>query len=233
MIALSGLAQVTDFNKIVPDEETRPKTFEDYLVQLAWTNNPQSKILGHETKIAELESDLTKREWMKNLQAQWNVNEISLSNIVYPDNDLFVAIPIWNVTATLNLNTVANRKKEIEASKQKVEISKQSTNMLKLQLRAMVLERYHTFNSTKDILKIATEAEQNASENSSLLKELFNEGKVNFEDVTRADLAYTNARMAKVNAETDIKITKIALEELIGVKYEDAEKFGKSYKKED
>lgn len=223
---------MTDYNKIVPDENTRPKTFEDYLVQLAWTNSPQNKIFGSEERIAELEVDLTKRDWMKNLQAQWNVNEISLSNIIYPENDLFVALPIWNVTATVDLNTVFNRKRRIEVSEQKHEITKQSSNILKLQLRAQVLQRYLDYLLAIDLLKVSTEAEQDASENNILLLELFKENKAKLEDVNRASLAYTSAKKARVTAEIDIKLAKIALEELIGVKFEEAEKFGKSYKKE-
>lgn len=229
---LSASAQVTDFNKIVPSEETRPKTFEDYLVQLAWKNSPQTKILGSEQKITELEVDLTKREWMKNLQVQWNLNEISLSNIIYDfDDPLFVALPIWNVTATADLNTVFNRKKRIQASKQKVEIAKESANLMKMQVRADVLKRYYDHLLAIDILKVRTEAEQDASENNILLKELFKEDKVEYEDLNRASLAYTNAKEARINAEMDIRLTKIALEELIGVSYEDAERYGKSYKK--
>jgi len=232
-LTMSISAQVTDFNKIVPDENTRPKTFEDYLVQLAWTNSPQTKILKSEEEIAELDVDLTKRDWMKNLQVQWNLNEISLSNIIYDfDDPLFVALPIWNITATADLNTVWNRKKRIQSSKQKLEITKQSANMLKMQVRANVLQRYYDYLLAIDILKVRTEAEQDASENYSLLNALFKEDKVEYEDLSRASLTYTNSKEARINAEMDINLTRIALEELIGVKYEDAEKYGKSYKKD-
>lgn len=231
-LAVGLSAQVTDFNKIVPDENTRPKTFEDYLVQLAWNNSPQTKILKSEEQIAKLDVDLTKRDWMKNLQVQYNLNEISLSNIIYDfDDPLFVALPIWNLTATVDLNTVWNRKKRIQGSKQKLEIAKQSSNMLKMQVRAAVLQRYFEYLLAIDILKVRTEAEQDASENYILLKELFKEDKVEYEDLNRASLAYTNSKEARINAEMDINLTKNALEELIGVSYEDAEKYGKSYKR--
>ncbi len=233
IIALSfgGNAQVADFNKIVPDENTRPKTFEDYLVQLAWVNSPQSKALKSNEKIAELEIDLTKREWMDNLGVQWNMNEISLSNIIYPDNELFVALPIWNVTATVDLGTVYNRKKKIGITKQKLEITKQNIDLLKMKLRANVLERYHYYNLTLEILKVVTEAEQDASENYILLKELFKKQKAEFEELSRASLAYAEMKRKKLEAETEILLAKVALEELIGIKYEDAKKYGKAYKK--
>ncbi len=233
MFSLSTFSQTADFNKIVPGEDSRPKTFEDYLVQLAWNNSPQSKILSNEQKISELEIDLTQREWMKNLQAQWNLNEISLSNILFDFEDpLFVALPIWNVTATVDLNTVFNRKKRIQIAEQKTEITKHSINLLKMEVRAIVLARYYAHTLSIDILKVRTEAEQDASENQTLLKELFLEDKAEFEELNRATLAYTNAKEARINAEMDIRLTRIALEEIIGIKYKDAERFGKAYKKE-
>ena len=233
LITVSSFTQVADFNKIVPGEDTRPKTFEDYLVKLAWTNGPQGKALSSKEKIADLEVDLSQREWMDNLGVQWNINEISLSNIVYPDNDLFVALPIWNVTATVDLGTVFNRKKKIDISKQKLEITKQNTDFLKMQLRAEVLERYYKYLASLEILKITTEAVQDATENQTLLKELFRENKADFEELNRASLAYTNAKRSKLEAEVEIQLTKVALEEMIGVSYEDAEKFGSIYKKLD
>lgn len=230
LFSITGIGQTTDFNKIVPGEDTRPKTFEDYLVQLAWTNNPNSKVLNSNERIAELEVDLTKREWMKNLQVQWNLNEISLSNIIYDfDDPLFVALPIWNVTATADLNTVFNRKKRIDISKQKLEITKQNVNVLKLQTRAAVLQRYHEYKLSLEILKVRVEAEQGAKENQILLKELFQENKADFDELTRADVSLVQAKEARINAEVDIQLTKIALEELIGIKYEDAEKYGRAY----
>ncbi len=234
IFSVSGWAQITDYNKIVPGEDTRPKTFEDYLVQLAWNNSPNNKIMGSNQKIAELEVDLTKREWMKNLQVQWNLNEISLSNIIYDfDDPLFVALPIWNITATADLNTVFNRKKRIDVSKQKLEITRQNVNLLKLKTRALVLERYYEYLLSLDILKVRTEAEQDAKENQTLLKELFQDNKAKFEELSRAALAFTQAKEARISAEMEIQLSKIALEELIGMSYEEAEKYGRQYKKKE
>lgn len=226
-------AQLTDYNKIVPDAETRPKTFEDYLVQLAWKNSPQSKILDNTKQMAELEVDLTKREWMDNMQAQWNLNEISLSNIIYDHDDpLFVAMPIWNVSATVNLDDIFNRKKKIELNKHEVNIAEENINLLKLRVRAEVLKRYYDYQSAIEILKVRTEAEQDANENYILLGQLFKKDKVKFEELNNASIAYINTKESKIKAEVEIKKTKAILEQIIGVTWEEAEKFGKIYKKD-
>ncbi|MFT5168856.1 MAG: outer membrane protein TolC, partial [Saprospiraceae bacterium] len=146
-------------------------------------------------------------------------------------NELFVALPVWNVTATIELGTVFNRKKKIDISKQKLEITKQNIDLLKMQVRAVVLERYYKYLTSLEILKVATEAVQDATENHILLKELFKEDKADFEELNRASLAFTNAKRSKLEAEMEIQLSKIALEEVIGVKYEEAQKYGSIYKK--
>ena len=83
LISFTIQAQILDFNQVIPGEERRPASFEEYLVQLAWTNNPQSKILDNNKAIANYEVDLAKWEWTDNMSAQFNLNEISLSNIIY------------------------------------------------------------------------------------------------------------------------------------------------------
>ena len=230
-LTLALSAQMTDYNQIVPGTDTRPKTFEDYLVQLAWNNNPVGKALQNQQTISNLETDLTKRDWMKKASVQLNLNEISLSNIIYPDNELFVALPIWNLTASLDMDLLFNRKKKIQISKQKEEIAQQNVNALKLQTRAAVLDAYNDYLLTIDILKVRTEAEQFSFQTRSLVTELFEQNKAEFEDVSRAAEAYAKAREAVLEAEVGIRKAKIALEELIGIPYEEAERLGARYER--
>lgn len=232
LLTVATFAQTTDFNQVVPGEESRPRTFEDYLVQLAWNNSPNGKVLSNQQAIAGLETDLTKRDWMKNASVQWNLNEISLSNIIYPDNELFVALPIWNVTASVDMDLLFNRKKKIQISKQKEEIVQQNINYLKLQTRAAVLDAYNAYLLTIDILKVRKEAEQFSFQTRTLVTELFEQNKAEFEDVSRAAESYAKAREGVLEAESNIRQTRIALEELIGIPLEQAERLGAAYKRE-
>ncbi len=226
-------AQTTDFNQIVPGEESRPRTFEDFLVQLAWNNSPKGKALSNQQTITNIETDLVQRDWMKNASVQWNLNEISLSNIIYPDNELFVALPIWNVTATLDMDLLFNRKKKIQISKQKEEIAQQNINLLKMQTRAAVLTAYNDYLLTIDVLKVRKEAEQFSFQTRTLVTELFEQNKAEFEELSRAAESYSKSREAVVEAEATIRTARISLEELIGIPYEQAERLGAQYKKKD
>lgn len=227
-------AQQVDFNQVVPDEETRPKTFEEYLVQLAWKNNPQPQILSNQKEIANYEVMLSKGEWMNNLTAQFSLNEVSLSNLIYNYEDpLFVAQPLWNLSAQINLGTIFNRPKEIKIAKEKLKITEQNINLLKLNLRALVLKRYEEYLLSIEILRARTEADEEAYQNYQLMGDLFKADKANFEELTQASATYINAREAKIQATADIKLTRLLLEELIGVSLEEAERFGAAYKKEE
>ncbi len=227
-------AQQVDFNKVVPGDESRPKTFEDYLVQLAWKNNPQGKILNSNLEIAKTEVSLTKNEWMNKLSAQFSLNEISLSNLIYNyDDPLFVAQPLWNLSATVDLGTLLNRSKEVRIAQERRKITEYNINLLKLELRALVIKRYYEYLSSIDILKARTEAEEEAYQNYELVGELFKTDKANFEDFSQASQSYINAKESKIKAETDLKLAKLLLEELIGVPYEEAERYGSTLKLKD
>lgn len=71
-------AQQTDFNTIVQPIDIKAKDFAEYLVQLAWLNNPESNIAQEEVKQAKTELKLAKKDWMKDFQLTFNLNEANL-----------------------------------------------------------------------------------------------------------------------------------------------------------
>ena len=68
-----------------------------------------------------------------------------------------------------------------------------------------------------------------AESNKNQIQSLFVVNKVQFEDYNTANKAYYDALESKVRGEAEIKLKRIALEELIGVKWETVEKIKASY----
>lgn len=71
-------AQQTDFNRVVQPVEMKAKDFREYLIQLAWVNNPDNQILSKEIDIAKEELKITKKDWLKDLQVTSNLNEANI-----------------------------------------------------------------------------------------------------------------------------------------------------------
>ncbi|MEL6924027.1 MAG: hypothetical protein AAFO94_08265, partial [Bacteroidota bacterium] len=131
LLLLLPLAQAAgqrvDFNKVVVPPEFRARTFEDYLVQLAWMNNPNNTSLANEVEIAKLEYDVTRWDWAKDFRATGSYNETNLLN----DLDIrprfgvnspqeiqlqrflqTLVVPRFTLSATLNLGTLIQLPKE-------------------------------------------------------------------------------------------------------------------------
>lgn len=222
-------AQTVDFDKVVTPQDSRPKEFEDYLVQLAWNNMPENKALASKVVIAEKEVSLKKREWYEDIQGQLTFNDINVSYYLEredinnrQDLQFFAAPPVWNVTASMNLGTVLNRKTKIDIEEQKKLIAEHDVNTQKLRVRQMVLERYEKILRAEEFLKIRKQAEDDAYETYVFLKKKFEDGDRDFEEYSRASTAYFNAQEKTVDAESNVQLAVNELEELIGIEYEKA-----------
>ena len=84
MVPAVGFTQIVDFEKVVTPDGFRAKTFEDHLVQLAWMNSPENKVLDYEVAIAQEEKKIQRWDWTKDLTAQFNYNEAHFINDVFP-----------------------------------------------------------------------------------------------------------------------------------------------------
>jgi Outer membrane efflux protein len=85
--ACAGIAsaQQTDFNNIVLPVESKAKDITEYLVQLAWLNNPNNSVLQEEVKKSKDELKLVKKDWLKDFQVNFNLNQSNLAkNPVLP-----------------------------------------------------------------------------------------------------------------------------------------------------
>lgn len=227
-------AQPANFDQVVVPVDQRPRDFEEYLVQLAWMNNPSNNVLASKVKIAEQGLVQTKRNWAEDIQFTINLNQANLGidtiklfgTPIYkskvPESAFY---PIWNFGANFNIGKWWVRKSEIEVAKEKVKISEFDVNQRKLEVRSETLQRYHNYLVSIEIFKARTQAFETASTNKTLITEMFNTNKVEFEELNKADEAYYNALEAKIKAENQITLSKLSLEEIIGVKWEVAERF--------
>jgi outer membrane protein TolC len=226
--------------------ETRPASFEEYLVQLAWKNSPEIEGSTYEIEARRQEISLAKKEWTRNLQAGLNFNDVSFPYFVryslgikeingqLVDTSRFTRIatsPLWQIGVSLNFGDLIVRKHKVAYARNKVKFSESEQNFKKQKLRGEILKRYQEYLSAKDILKVRFQSLDAAEANKVQIANLFSVNKVKFEDYNTANKAYFDALENKVRGEGEIKLKKIALEELLGFKWELIEPIQDSYKK--
>lgn len=231
LILPGTLSAQVDYSTIVPPEGQRPTSFEDYLVQLAWLHSPETQILTLEKKIAEKEVDLQRIDWMEDVKFGFNINEVSLSNVLQPSPDNLVLYPLYQFTAGVSLGTFTTNKKKREIKEVKVLISDMEANQHKVKIRAETLLRYRKLLLTIEVLKLRAKAEEDSRNTYQVAQQRFKTDDMEAEDLMKASESFYNAQEKRLSAETDIQLAILALEEMIGIKWESAKKAEERFKK--
>ena len=219
MLGLNGLmiAQQADFDAVVIPMETKARDFSEYLVQLAWLNQPESAIVQDEVKNAMDEAKNTRKEWMRDVQASFNINEGNLQGAGENGNVFF---PRYNFGVGMNLYNITSQKTKNNVGKRDVKIAEHRVNQRKLEIRAETLQRFALYKLSRELFKTRTLAEQEANVNYLVIQQLYKSEEKTVEEYTTASAAYFAAQEARLKANTDVMLAKISLEEMIGIKWE-------------
>ena len=219
-------AQQVNFDQIVAPEGQTPRNFEDYLVQLAWTNGQEKSIGALDVMIAEKEVLLKKKNWMDDVSFSFNLNEVSLENVLDTDkSDNIVINPLYQFTAGVSLSTFFKNKHEREIAEAKVQLTQLDINQKKLRIRQTILALYKRYLLAKEIQKVRVSSEEDALTNYNYANERFKNAQLGLEDLIRAQEAYQNAIEKRLTSETEIELFILEMEEMIGIKWELAERY--------
>jgi hypothetical protein len=225
----SSFGQVVNFDQVVAPDGTKPREFEDYLAQLAWTNGQDKSIGEIEVAIAEKEVILDRKKWMDDISFTFNLNEVSLENVLAKDKTGNIVInPLYQFTAGIRLSTLFSNKHRREISEKKVELLQIESNQKKLKIRQMVVSRYKRLLLAENILTVRIDSEENTLTNYNYASERFKNGQLGLEELIRAQESYQNAIESRLNAATDIELMILEIEELIGIKWEVAERYAEA-----
>lgn len=217
--ALTTFGQSVDYNTIILPESVSDASFEERLVRLAWKNNPSTKILNHQAATAEIEVKQARWSFLNDFRIQGNINEFVLDE----GADLAgraAFFPKYNITGQINLGIFVDVPLEVKKKKQQVAIVESSINQQKLALRAEVLTRYEKYLMDRETLLVQTEIVEDLFASLSLAEQQFQNGSIKLEEYNRVQDRYNTQKLRQINAQGDFNISKIELEELIGVKLE-------------
>jgi outer membrane protein TolC len=229
---------------ISPMSQSRPTSFEDYLVQLALNSSPELEGSKYEIESHKQEIALAKKDWTKNMQAGVNLNDVSLPYFVkynlgidkigkdFIDTSRFARIatfPLWQIGLSVNFGDLIQRKHKIKFAESKKKMSESDANLKRQKLKAEVLTRYQEYLATLEILKVRLESQDAADANKVQLAALFKANKATFTDYNEANKTFADARESTIKGEFEIKLKKIALEELVNTKWENLEKVKATY----
>lgn len=235
----NGAAQLANFDRVVIPTEQKAKDFSEYLVQLAWENNPANKVLLYKKEIAEQEVKLAKKDWL---------NGFNLSGS-YSNQPVILTIPRYNLAGDkivgfdiqpgsnyaqavgggigINLAALTSTGNKKEVARQKVKIAEADIDQQKLAVRAEALTRYQKFRLALEIVKTRAQVEQDTKNTFDLVQQLYRTDEKTFEEYNESATAFHQATEARIHAEADYQLARIFLEEIIGIRWEDVVHPGK------
>jgi len=233
-------AQVIDFDTLIAPLEQPEFLFEEYLVQLAWVNNPENRKSNHLKAIAENNIKLAQWEWTENIFGTFNLNQGNIrrrflfdaqgqvirdpqTDEPVRDNQIFY--PVWNITASIPLGTFINRPRRVANEKERLAMGELDQNQKKLKVRSEVLQEWVKYSQMSDVLLARIAAEEDAEEIYTLMSNLFRSGEEDFESYNIAAQGYHNAREKTILVQNEKRIFKLRLEALIGITLEKAKGF--------
>lgn len=233
---LSGFAafsQKPNYNEVILPQQADSQIvsamglspYEEKLVQLAWQNYPASEIYNSKVRIAEKKISLERFDWTNDVKASFNFNQRNIeSGLGATEESGNNYYPWYNFGVSVSLGSFVHVPMKTSIAKEELDIANAYVNQQKLSIRAEVLKRYKDYQLKVELLKIRTQAQDDAYATHQLITRDFEKGAATLEEFIKSAAAYNTSVEAKLIADKDVLETKISLEEMIGVKLEEVGK---------
>lgn len=216
------MSQSVDYNKIIiPDDVSGPLKLSEKLVQLAWKNLPENAILYKQLDNAEYQLKLERWGWLNNISLSSNFNEFSINPPEELEGNIF--FPRYNISAAISLGTFITSPTSVKVAKKNKEIAENQIKSQKIKLRAAVLAAYQNYITAEKLYQISFQSAEDEYSRYLFQEEKFKKGELSLEEYNSANDKYSNAQVAKINAENAYLNAKFILESFIGINLEDVE----------
>lgn len=220
-----GAQPRTDYHDVIAPLDSPAVDFKEYLVQLAWINSPEGAIAAAEVLNAADRAKNTKKEWMRDIQATFNLNEANLRSSTDTFGNVF--FPRYNFGINLNLYNILSQDKKNDISKRDIQVAEFRLQQKKRLIRAETLSRYEQWLMTQQVLQARRQVEQESRSNYVLIEQQYRTDEKSFEDFATASAAYYQAQEARIRAENEVRQALIQLEALIGLFWDQVVHAGK------
>jgi len=211
------LAQNIDYNKIILPSGLENLSLEEKLVQLAWQNHPDNKVIRLEKDVTIAEAKQLKTEWLNQIRAAGNLNEFTINPDASPNNFF---LPRYNFSLTLPLGIFFQQPLNNKIANRQIAIADQKINQQKIKIRYEVLEAFQNYLLQQELYSIRNNVAEDEYTNLYSIESKFKKGEVSIEEYRTASKAYSTELEKKLNAKKNLEVAKLKIEALIGVPLE-------------
>lgn len=192
-------------------------TFINKLVEIAWANYPGNKVWDARLEIAKL--DVKKETW------SW-LNALNFNYIYYPD---FLNSPDQSgnlpsrvgIGITINIGTIFSLPLRISQAKENYNIAENNVQSQYYNIRYEVQRRYFSYLSGLRLYNSRVKRYEDARSNLVVATYKYKNGEIDLDFYNKALTEVNINKELMIESETNMKIAKASLEELILIKLEE------------
>jgi outer membrane protein TolC len=215
----------TNFESIVAPLDSPATDFQEFLVQLAWINNPDGAIAMAELLNAADKASNIQKEWMRDVQLTFNLNEANITGTDNSSGNVF--FPRYNASINLNLYNIASQKKKNTIGKREILMAEQRLKAQKMNVRAQTLVLYQSFLLARKIVENRSVVEQEMRNAYILIEQQYRTDEKAFDEFMEASTAYFKSQEERMKSETEALQAQLKLEEAIGLLWSQIQHPGK------
>jgi outer membrane protein TolC len=216
-----ALAQSVDYNKIILPSNLANLEFEEKLVQLAWKNHPSNQLLYNNLQIAKHDTKIASSEWLNTIRITGNLNEFTIDQSGDPADNRAQFFPRYNFGLQIPLGIFSGTSNQVKKGRQLEQVAQHTLDAQKLAVRSQVLTTYNTYLMYREIFNLRSQELEEATASFVLLEQRFKSGEEKYDRYSAGLSTLNKVKIDRVMAQTDYSNSKLALEELIGLKLED------------
>jgi len=217
----AAVGQSVDYNKIILPDGASDVSFEERLVQLAWKNNPATRIVDAGVDQAKEETKVTRTAWSTLVGVTGNINEFNINRFAHPETTGNQFYPRYNFFVQLPLGLLVQNPHIKGVGKAKITAAEEQVKLLKLELRSRVLKLYSEYKMAETVKRIRSQSVSDDESNYLLVEQRFKNGEVMVDEYLKAQRARNDLQIQFAIAENDYKQAKLGVEEVIGMRLED------------
>ena len=214
-----GIAAGSNYKDTLKNVDVRER-----LVQLAM-NNPNYEISDRLTYIALYQLRLAKGSWLAALSAQGNMNEFTVNELVGINNPATNTnlnfYPKYNLGLSIPFDLFNRNSNNVKIARENLYIAQAQKNERFREIKADVLTKYEDYLLIKQKLELQSQITTDSYTNYQIAERDYRLNVIKAEDLSRAYKSWVAEQVSKLSIQRDLNVSKIDLEKVIGVKFED------------
>lgn len=172
--------------------------------------------------VSQQEVDKSKAMWFNNLAFNSNFNEFTINNTLQGQQNIF--FPRYNINLNLPLGFFLTRPKEVRIAKYNLEKSVATKDMELEEIRQSIKIHYQLYLSNKYFLALHESMLQDQKILLDKVEASFENNQIDLEAFISATKSFNDILVKKINLIKDLNSSKFQLENLLGMKLEEAYK---------